>query len=158
LSSWKQIQKALLVGMFVLALAVAPAANGRDAAKPRLGLGGIPHPAAKHTWRELLVKFAPSIDGAARVAAAGDEDLGRTKTHVDVVRIGEGESLEAKLAQYRSRADVVYAEPNYIASATSLPSPDDPAYAQQWSLAKGQAIGGWSLFPGSYDIGGGASI
>jgi thermitase len=158
LSSWKQTQKALLVATFALVLAIAPAANGRDAAKRDLGLGGIPHPAVKHAWRGLLVKFAPSVDGAARVAAAGDEDLGKTKTRVHVVRIGDGESLEAKLVEYRSRGDVVYAEPNYIASATSLARPDDPAYDAQWSLAKGQAIGGWSLFPGSYDIGGGAKL
>jgi thermitase len=158
LFSSKHIQKCLLAAVFVLVLAVAPAANGRDGARPRLGLGGISHPAAKSASRGLLVKFAPSVDGAARVAAAGDQDVGKTRTNVDVVRIGEGESLQAKLAEYRSRADVVYAEPNYIASATALARPDDPAYDQQWSLAKGQAVGGWSLFPGSYDIGGGAKL
>jgi thermitase len=148
----------LVAGLFALVLAIAPVANGRDAAKRDLGLGGISHPAPKHAWRGLLVKFAPSVDGAARVAAAGDEDLGQTKGRVDVVRVGGGESLQAKLAEYRSRRDVVYAEPNYIASATSLPRPDDPAYDQQWSLAKGQAVDGWSLFPGSYEPGGGAKL
>ena len=105
----------------------------------------------------LLVKFVSSADGRVRVAAAGDEHIGKTRTRVDVVKIDGDESLAAKLAQYRSRADVVYAEPNYIASATVL-APDDPSYNSQWALTRIQAVGGWSLFPGSYGIGGGATI
>jgi thermitase len=114
--------------------------------------------ATKGGWRGLLVKFVPSADSAVRTAAAGDEDLGKTATHVDVVKIDRDESLDAKLAQYRARADVVYAEPNYIASATVLPAPDDPSYSSQWALTKTQAVGGWTLFPGSYGFDSGATI
>jgi thermitase len=115
--------------------------------------------ATKGGWRGLLVKYVSPADSAVRVAAAaGDEHVGKTKTRVDVVEIDGDESLDVKLAQYRSRADVVYAEPNYIASATVLPAPDDPSYSSQWALTRTQAAGGWSLFPGSYGIGGGATI
>lgn len=118
-----------------------------------------PMPGATKAGSEgLLVKFVSSADGAVRAAAAGGEDLGKTKTRVDVVKIDGDESLDAKLAQYRSRADVAYAEPNYIASATVLTAPDDPSYNSQWALTKTQAVGGWSLFPRSYGIGGGATI
>jgi thermitase len=108
--------------------------------------------------QSLLVKFVSSADGVVRVATAGDEALGKTRTRVDVVQIDGDESLEAKLAQYRSRDDVVYAEPNYLATAMLLPAPDDSSYNSQWALTKTQAVGGWSLFPGSYGIGGGATI
>jgi thermitase len=108
--------------------------------------------------QSLLVKFVSTADGAVRAAAAGDEGLGKTKTRVDVVEIDENGSLDAKLAEYRSRADVVYAEPNYIATATVLPAPDDPSYNSQWALTTTQAVGGWSLFPSSYGVGGGATI
>jgi thermitase len=131
--------------------AIVPVASAAEPAAVELA-------ATKGAWRGLLVKYASPGDGAVRAAAAGDDYLGQTKTRVDVVEIDGDESLDAKLAQYRARADVVYAEPNYIASATVLPAPDDPSYSSQWALTRTQAAGGWSLFPGSYGIGGGATI
>jgi thermitase len=143
----KRTTISLTTTMIALALAAAtvPVASAADS------------PGATKGGQSMLVKFVSSADGAVRAAAAGDEHVGKTKTRVDVVKIDENESLEAKLAQYRSRADVVYAEPNYTAYATVL-EPDDPAYSSQWALTKTQAVGGWSLFPGSYGIGGGATI
>jgi thermitase len=165
--------RALLVGLLALAVLFTTTAKasghgevtGFKAAKPEaattpLGFDSVDPllRASRGDSHGLLVKFVSSADGISRVAALGDQDLGRTKTRVDVVKIGEEESLDAKLAEYRSRADVVYAEPNYIASATVLTAPDDPSYNSQWALTKTQAIGGWSLFPGSYGIGGSATI
>jgi thermitase len=138
----------------------SPKAAKTDLASTRRGFGSVePMPGAtRGGWQGLLVKFAPSADGALRAAAAGDEVLGKTKTRVDVVKIAGDESLDAKLAQYRARADVIYAEANYIASAAVLAAPDDPSYRSQWALTRTQAIDGWSLFPGSYGLGGGATI
>jgi thermitase len=96
----------------------------------------------------ILVKFA-SADGAAQVAAAGDEDLGKANGRVDIVKIKDGSDLDAKLAEYRSRSDVVYAEPNYIAYA-QLAAPNDQWYGQQWAYGKINATGGWTIYPGSY--------
>jgi thermitase len=165
--------RALLVGLLALAVLFATTAKasgnvevaGHQAteadvarAAPRFGsMDALPR-ASKGRWHGLLVKFVSSATGAVRVAAAGDHYLGKTKTRVDVIEIDADESLETKLAEFRSRADVVYAEPNYIASATVLTAPDDPSYNSQWALTKTQAVGGWSLFPGSYGIGGSATI
>jgi thermitase len=139
------VAAAAVVSALVLAAAAVP-------------VGSAAGPAGATDRQSLLVKFISSADGAVRAAAAGDDYLGKTKTRVAVVEIDGDESLDAKLAQYRSRADVVYAEPNYIASATLLPAPDDTSYRSQWALTQTQAVGGWSLFPGSYGIGGGATI
>ena len=153
-------------GRFIVAMTAVAAvlALARSGAAVSVAAAGAPRPwepsqvTTEGGSHSLLVKFASSPDGAVHVAAAGDVVLGKTKTRVDVVRIAGDESLDAKLAQYRARADVIYAEPNYIASATVLEAPDDPSYNSQWALRKTQAIGGWSLFPGSYGIGSGATI
>jgi thermitase len=165
--------RSLLVGLLALAVSLAttaqasghvevagPEALKTDVATMRLGFGTVdPAPEATDGRRHgLLVKFASSAYGAVRVAAAGDDHVGKTTTRVDVIKIDGGESLDAKLAQYRKRADVVYAEPNYLASTTVLIAPDDPSYSSQWALTKTQAVAGWSIFPSSYGIGGGATI
>lgn len=144
--------RSLLVGLLALAVSLATTAqaSGRvevagpeavktDVASTRLGFGTVdPAPGGATNGRRhgLLVKFASSADGAVRAAAAGDDHLGKTTTRVDVIKIDEGESLDAKLAQYRKRADVVYAEPNYVASTTVLIAPDDPSYSSQWHSRK----------------------
>jgi thermitase len=140
--------------------ASGPVARRTDLPSTRLRFDGVdPMPSVnKRGQQSLLVKFVSSADGVVRAAAAGDEDLGKTKTHVDVVKIDRDENLDTKLAQYRARADVLYAEPNYSAFATVLTPPDDPSYNSQWALTKTQAVGGWSLFPGSYGFGGSATI
>lgn len=57
-----------------------------------------PAGATKGDRQSLLVKFVSSADGRVRVAAAGDEHIGKTRTRVDVVKIDGDESLAAKLA------------------------------------------------------------
>jgi thermitase len=151
----KRMPSSLMTPTTLAALAVMTALALAASAVPVASAAG---PAGATDRQSLLVKFVSSADGAVRAAAAGDEGLGKTKTRVDVVEIDENESLDAKLAEYRSRADVVYAEPNYIATATVLPAPDDPSYNTQWALTTTQAIDGWSLFPGSYGLGSGATI
>ena len=108
--------------------------------------------------RGLLVKFRTPADAGTHVAVAGDKNLGKTKSGVTVVGIDATEGVAAKLAEYRARPDVVYAEPNSVAHAFVLSEPTDPSFGDQWALAKIQAIAGWSLFPGQYGIGGGATL
>jgi thermitase len=165
--------RSLLVGLLALAVSLATTAQASghvevgsqeavktDVASTRLGFHTVdPAPGATNGRRHgLLVKFASSADGAVRAAAAGDDHVAKTTTRVDIIKIDGDESLDAKLAEYRKRTDVVYAEPNYIASATVLIAPDDPSYNSQWALTKTQAVAGWSIFPGSYGMGGGATI
>jgi subtilisin family serine protease len=44
----------------------------------------------------------------------------------------------------------VYAEPNYLATATVLSPPNDPSFSAQWGLPKIGATDGWTVYPGSY--------
>src|SRR5919199_3035405 len=106
----------------------------------------------------LLVKFEHPKAAAAAVTSLGDSPVAQAAGGVNVVRIGGGESIAHALSDYRSRDDVVYAEPNRAVHALGLADPDDPAFGLQWSLAKTNAVAGWALFPGAYGAGGGATI
>jgi len=48
------------------------------------------------------------------------------------VSVSGGETVDAMLARFQDRADVAYAEPNYIARAFAVPN--DPLYQYQWHL------------------------
>ncbi|MEX2211115.1 MAG: S8 family serine peptidase [Gaiellaceae bacterium] len=106
----------------------------------------------------ILVKFAADADASEEIAAIGDEPLGKTKNRVHVVKVKAGKDLDERLAEYRSRSDVLFAEPNYLAHASALGAPADPSYSQQWALPKIQALDGWSLYPGAYGTSGGPTI
>jgi thermitase len=56
-------------------------------------------------------------------------------------------SVEEILDEYQNNPDVEYAELNYIISANSIPN--DPLYADQWSLNKINAQGAWDIYTGS---------
>src|SRR5919201_4088832 len=105
----------------------------------------------------VLVKFAPAATSvAARVQALGDAVAGKTDG-VTVVRIHKGETVSAKVRQYKARGDVLYAEPNYIRTA-ALSTPDDPLYPMQWGLPAIHAADAWSIYPGDYGASAGATI
>ena len=107
--------------------------------------------------KTLLVRFETPATGALEVRAEGDVPLGRTLTGVQLVGLGPGESVREKLAEYESRPDVLYAEPDPVARAT-LAGPIDPRLGEQWALGSIHAVQGWSIFPGSYAVRGGATI
>jgi thermitase len=156
-------RRRLLAAVAALAAVIAPAESAGTvpvaaAVGPLFESQVAVMPSASTRSQRLLVKFVPTANGGLRAAAAGDEDLGKMKTRVHLIRIDEDESLDVKLAEYRARKDVVYAESNYTAFATVLNDPDDSSYSSQWALAQTQAIGGWSLYPGAYGVGGGANI
>jgi hypothetical protein len=66
------------------------------------------------------------------------------------LELEEGQSLEEAVADYRSDADVEYAELNYIISIDS--EPNDPLYPLQWALDNNKQIypesGNYSPPPG----------
>ena len=106
----------------------------------------------------ILVKFSHPSRAAAKVAAEGDTAVARTATQASVVRIGAGDSVAARLAVYNARPDVVYAEPNGPVHALGLADPNDTSFAAQWGFAAANAVGGWSVYPGSYSATGGAML
>ena len=97
----------------------------------------------------ILVKFSRAATAPAKVAALGDHFVRDVVGQVSVVRIAPGESTAEALADYRSRDDVVYAEPNLHLQLLDI-NPDDTYYSSQWALSTIAAPAGWSVFPGTF--------
>jgi Subtilase family len=118
--------------------------------------GGVAANGPSRDSSTILVKFTSAAHEASAIAAEGDRHVGDTPTHVAVVDI-RGADVDAKVAAYGARSDVVYAEPNYIAHAY-LASPSDPSFSSQWAYSKIQAVSGWSIYPNAYVSSGGATL
>jgi subtilisin family serine protease len=125
------------------AIVVAVAASQAVAAK-------IPRPArVDRDPQTLLVKFDRPTGAEAKVAATGDQVVGKAFGDVLVVRIPPGIAVAEKVGKYRQRSDVAYAEPNYVRQAT-LAAPNDPGFSALWGLSSIDAVPGWSLYPGAF--------
>ena len=107
-------------------------------------------PAAALADGTILVKFASKTGSGAKVAAFGDDVTGTTVGGVKVVDPQAGDSVSDALARYRARRDVLYAEPNRVFHLLDLSPPSDPGYGSQWALGAISALGGWSVFPGTF--------
>src|SRR5437870_12984773 len=83
----------------------------------------------------ILVKFAKPSQARAIARQEGDGDVGETAGKVSIIRLGAGRGVDQALDRYQRRHDVVYAEPNFLATA-ALASPNDTSYGAQWSLVK----------------------
>src|SRR5437762_10225738 len=83
---------------------------------------GQPKPAT-HEPGTLLVRFTDASAADAGISALGDREAGNVGEHVVVVKLHGGATVAGGLAAYRSRPDVVYVEPNYIAT-TDLAAPN----------------------------------
>jgi thermitase len=138
-------RSAALLGAVAIALALS--AGARTASR-----GGPPRDPTT-----LLVKFVSQTSEAGAISSEGDKHVGDITTHVAIVKIGTGDSVDTKVAAYQKRSDVVYAEPNFIAHAT-LASPNDPSFGSQYGFTNTQAVAGWSIYPGSYTSTGGARL
>ena len=82
---------------------------------------------------EIVVKFK-GMDRFSRIAVSSQE------------------GVDNALARFQSRSDVLYAEPNYI--ATAYMTPNDPYYSYQWHLNNGSYGGihagaAWDISTGS---------
>lgn len=98
---------------------------------------------------ELLVKFKPGVP--AYVMADIHRGVGarvlksfRGDSRLYHVRIPRDWDLEKALAYYQTRADVQYAQPNFVYHVTDT-SPNDPNFPQQWGFQNtGQTVGGFT--------------
>ena len=98
----------------------------------------------------ILVKFARPATAAAKVEGLGDDATGSVTGGVTVVDPQPGESVADALADYRSRPDVAYAEPNRVLHLFALTTPNDSLYGWQWALPAIAAVQGWSVFPSTF--------
>jgi len=129
----------LLVSL-ALILAAGAAAPGAPKRSPP-GPHGPENP--QYVEGEILVKFRPQAP-VARRGALRSEVAGAVKSRfmsgAELLRLGAGVGVGQALARLKGAPEVEYAEPNYILHATR--TPDDPFFAQQWSLLNTGQAGG----------------
>jgi len=117
-----------------------------------LGLLVMPSWAAGQSPRyvpgEVVVKY---VDGTSRSGRAetlrvtGTGHARATAPLERTLKIKDGQSVEATVAELRAQPNVAYAAPNLIAHAGSLPFPDDPGRGLpgDWSTLQ------WNFLPGT---------
>jgi subtilisin family serine protease len=140
-----------VITMAALAAILAAAATG---AASRAAAG---HGAIKRDPSTILVKFAKPAQAHALAAQQGDTEIGETAGKVSIVRLHAGKGVDDALDRYQHRRDVVFAEPNFLASAT-LAAPNDPSFKSQYGLVRIGATDGWGVYPGSYSAAAGPTI
>ena len=111
--------------------------------------GGPPPASLEHDPATLIVRFKTETAASTGIAAQGDRSIAALGKGVRVVRIRGGKQAESRLAEYRRRTDVVYADLNFVVHA-SLAPPNDANFGMQWGLAAIHAVDAWSLYPGAY--------
>lgn len=143
----------------------------RPPASYRTGLVAQNEPArrGKYVPDQLLVRFRPGVGKLAmraEHARVGAEVLKefRVVDNLHLVRLPAGTAVKQAARSYRKRADVLYAEPNYIRHADQSPvTPNDPQYAEMWNLHNTGQSGGtpgadihapeaWGLSTGSPNV------
>jgi subtilisin family serine protease len=109
-----------------------------------------PPPAGRFAAGRILVKFKPGVGGlsAQRTLTAQSLSVAGSVPSLDVLKVSvkPGQEL-AEVAALRGDPNVLYAEPDYIALAQTIPN--DPYYASQWGLSKIDAPTAWDLTTGS---------
>jgi serine protease len=92
--------------------------------------------AADYVPDEVLVKYAKGVGGgvAADVAAdAGATPVADLPGGSEQLKIEDGESVRATIAELRDDPNVEYAVPNWKAHAAAT-TPNDPAWRLQWNM------------------------
>ncbi|NIA17189.1 MAG: S8 family serine peptidase, partial [Planctomycetes bacterium] len=126
---------------------------------------------------ELIVRFAPKVDGQQRTRIERNEILasivgGTVKRFtklvpgLGLVKLPDNVTVEKALAAFKNAQGILYAEPNYKIKLLST-FPDDPRFNEQWGLHNtGQTVNGtsgtvdadidapeaWDIHTGSSDI------
>lgn len=135
----------LLVSSDFAALSDYSAAPPNDTALPETGMN--------FASDEILVKFSPGA-GPSEVAEIHRQCGGQIKETipsigVQVVTIPAGKATE-KARSYSAHAEVLYAEPDYLAEA--IGSPDDAFFDNQWGMMKVEAGAAWDVTQGSSSV------
>ena len=138
-----------LVAVAAVAVGNASAAPGVTAA-PSSPLGLSPGAGPEYVPGEAIVKFRHQPSKTElQIAAVGVEARSfepASLTNVYVAELGPGTTVDEAVAELSGRADVVYAEPNYVYRAAA--TPNDRLYPLLWGLDNtGQPILGVSGAP-----------
>lgn len=121
--------KRIKIGIIILILVmlVGLVSGAVALARSPFNAGSSDNGKAKHVQDEIIVKFR------------GDEKPFR------VIKVPHGKVFE-EIGKYQKRANVIYAEPNYIAHAFF--TPNDPYYLHQWHLDSIQMEEAWDVSTG----------
>ena len=110
---------------------------------------------ADYVPHELLVKYKSGTPDFVRKEidrGASARVLGRFSgdSRLEHIRLPENENLDAALAYYSSRADVEYAQKNFIYRPVT--TPNDLLYGGQWALAHMNAPTAWDKTTGRFTV------
>ena len=124
----------VLSGMPVAAAQSGPALRSAAATAPAAEPG------------EIVVGFRSGVDASERAAARSAADVRATRgllaRGAQLVKVERGQTVREAITALEQRADVRYAEPNWIYHANST-TPDDPRFGSLWGLSNtGQTING----------------
>jgi len=102
----------------------------------------------------ILVGFKPGTkawDVAGTHASLGTKSKGRiAQIGVEIVEVPKGRTVPGLIKMYEKNPNVVFAEPDYV--ATALVTPDDPYYPNQWGLPAVDAPEAWEMTTGSSGV------
>ncbi len=87
---------------------------------------------------------------AQRKARAGANTPAPGLENVYILSGAASSDIRAMVAEYSSHPAVAYAEPNYLAQISFVPS--DPQYTQQWAHQKTKAETAWDITRGRQDV------
>lgn len=108
---------------------------------------------AAYSQEKLIIKFKDKISQADkdRVYTKLQAKLERrlAKLNSEVVKIPSGK-VDSLLNEAKNDPAVEYAEPDYIADKSEIPS--DPYYSQEWGLAKINAPKAWDVTHGDSSV------
>ena len=149
-----------LLALAILLLCASGAGAGTDSSTPSVGLErhGAGAAAPEFVPGEVVVRFRAGTTAAARsstLAGAGQAVQSLGLPGATLVRLADGVSVEAAVAELESDPDVVYAEPNYIYKLSTVPN--DPDFDLTWGLSQAtdkdiDAPAAWTRTRGSSNV------
>lgn len=109
---------------------------------------------AQYSADRFLVKFKPGTPGA-RIASINRSEgvVQRANIHqigVRVLNVPKGKTVEDMVARYAKNPNVSFAEPDYVASATTVP--DDPYFTRQSGARQINAPAAWDKTTGDSGV------
>lgn len=105
---------------------------------------------AEHVPGELLVKFIPGKSAAVNAAIGATELSYNSTIGLSRVKLPANMTVTQGINFYKSKLEVVYAEPNYIGRGQWVPN--DPKFSLQYTYPRTQAIQGWDAMKGSPNV------
>ena len=127
---------------------------------PRLAGERAGTPSAMAVPGEVVVKFKDARGRQAVLQKMGLKTIAKVNK-VDAVVVKTA-NAKATIAALKQDANVLYAEPNYVARAFGMPNPaprlafgtqaDDELLGQLWGMAKIDAAAAWAVTTGSRDV------